>query len=205
MIMNQYELIYVTRPQLNAADLEGLNTKVAGLVEKASGQVLASEAWGRRRLAYPIAKNEHGIYTYLTFVGPAEAPTSIEKAMGMDESFMRYMTVQLGQNVDVESCRVSAEAKKAERDAIRAAEEEAARAAAEAEAEEKAAAAAARAAREAAAEADAAAAAAAAAASADEAAVEEAPAEEASEEAAEETSEEAATEEASEEPQKDAE
>lgn len=48
MIMNQYELIYVTRPQLNATDLEGLNTKVSGLIEKASGQVLASEAWGRR-------------------------------------------------------------------------------------------------------------------------------------------------------------
>jgi small subunit ribosomal protein S6 len=201
MIMNQYELIYVTRPQLNAADLEGLNTKVAGLVEKASGQVLASEAWGRRRLAYPIAKNEHGIYTYLTFVGPAGAPTSIEKAMGMDESFMRYMTVQLGQNVDVESCRVDAEAKKAERDALRAAEEEAARAAAEAEAEEKAAAEAARAAREAAAQADAAAAAAAAAASSDE----DATAEPESEDAGEAVAEEPAAEEASEETQKDAE
>lgn len=161
MIMNQYELIYVTRPQLNAVDLEGLNAKVAELVEKASGQVLASEAWGRRRLAYPIAKNEHGVYTYLNFVAPADAPVGIEKAMGMDESFMRYMTVQLGQNVDVDACRVDAETKKAQRDAVRAAEEEAARAAAEAEAEEKAAAEAARAAREAAAQADAAAAAAA--------------------------------------------
>ena len=155
MLMNQYELIYVTRPQLNAADLESVGTKVADLVEKASGQVLASEAWGRRRLAYPIAKNEHGVYTYLNFVAPAGAPEGIEKAMGMDESFLRYMTVQLGQNVDVDACRVDAEAKKAERDAARAAEEEAARAAAEA----------ARAAREAAAVADAAAAAAAAAAS----------------------------------------
>ena len=44
MLMNQYELIYVTRPQLNAADLEGVDAKVTGLVEKASGQVLASEA-----------------------------------------------------------------------------------------------------------------------------------------------------------------
>ena len=164
MLMNQYELIYVTRPQLNAADLEGVDAKVTGLVEKASGQVLASEAWGRRRLAYPIAKNEHGVYTYVNVVAPAGAPEGIEKAMGMDESFLRYMTVQLGQNVDVDACRVDAEAKKAERDAARAAEEEAARAAAEAEAEERAAAEAARAARDAAAVADAAAAAAAAAA-----------------------------------------
>ena len=186
MIMNQYELIYVTKPQLNATDLEGVNTKVTGLIEKASGQVLAFEDWGRRRLAYPIAKNEHGVYSYLNFVAPAEAPVGIEKAMGMDDSFIRYMTVQLGKSVDVDSCRVDAETKKAERDAIRAADEEAARLAAEAEAEEAAAAAAARAARVAAAEADAAAAAAVA------------PSEEAAEEvaadAAEEVVEEAAEE-----------
>jgi len=162
MIMNQYELIYVTKPQLNATDLEGANSKVAGLVEKESGLVLAFEEWGRRRLAYPIAKNEHGVYGYLNFVAPADAPLGIEKAMGMDDSFIRYMTVQLGKGVDVDSCRVAAEAKKAERDAVRAADEEAARLAAEAEAEEAAAAAAARAARAAAADADAAAAAAAA-------------------------------------------
>ncbi len=174
MILNQYELIYVAQPQLNATDLEGLSTKVTGFIEKANGQVLAFEEWGRKKLAYPIAKNEHGIFNYINFVAPADAPISIERALGLDDSFMRYITVQLDKNVDVDVARTSAEANKAERDAVRAAEEEAARAAAEAEAEEAATAAAAIAAREAAAAADAAAAEAAAAdADADPEAVEE--------------------------------
>jgi ribosomal protein S6 len=134
MIMNQYELIYVTRPTLNAEELSNLSTKVSGLIEKAKGQVLATEEWGRRRLAYPILKNEHGLYTYINFVAPADAPIGVEKSMGLDDSFMRYMTVRLGENVDVAGVRELAEARKAERDAARAAEEEAARAAAEEEA-----------------------------------------------------------------------
>ena len=158
MILNQYELIYVAQPQLNATDLEGLSTKVTGFIEKANGQVLAFEEWGRKKLAYPIAKHEHGIYNYINFVAPADAPLTIERSIRLDDSFMRYITVQLENNVDVDAARTSAEAQKAERDAVRAAEEEAARAAAEAEAEEAAAAAAAIAAREAAAAADAAAA-----------------------------------------------
>ena len=191
MILNQYELIYVAQPQLNATDLEGLSTKVAGLVEKAEGEVLAIEEWGRKRLAYPIAKNEHGVYSYVNFVAPPGAPITIERGMGLDDSFMRYITVQLSKNVDVDLARSTAEAHKAERDAVRAAEEEAARVAAEAEAEEVAAAAAAKAAKEAAAAADAAAAAAAAAASVEEAPAEaaeaapEAPADEASDAPAE--------------------
>ena len=134
MIMNQYELIYVTRPTLNADELANLSTKVSGLIEKANGQVLAAEEWGRRRLAYPIMKNEHGQYTYINFVAPADAPLGVEKSMGLDDSFMRYMTVRLGENVDVAAVRQIAETKKAERDAARAAEEEAARLAAEEEA-----------------------------------------------------------------------
>ena len=134
MIMNQYELIYVTRPTLNADDLSKLSTKVSGLIEKANGQVLAAEEWGRRRLAYPIMKNEHGLYTYINFVAPADAPLGVEKSMGLDDSFMRYMTVRLGENVNVDEVREVAESKKAERDAARAAEEEAARVAAEEEA-----------------------------------------------------------------------
>ena len=134
MIMNQYELIYITRPTLNADELAGLSSKVSGLIEKASGQVLAVEEWGRRRLAYPILKNEHGQYTYINFVAPADTPVGVEKTMGLDDSFMRYMTVRLGENIDVTACREVAEAKKAERDAARAADEEAARLAAEEEA-----------------------------------------------------------------------
>ena len=37
MLLNQYELIYVAQPQLNATDLEGLSTKVTGFIEKANG------------------------------------------------------------------------------------------------------------------------------------------------------------------------
>ena len=80
MIMNQYELIYVTRPTLNAEELANLSTKVSGLIEKAKGQVLATEEWGRRRLAYPILKNEHGLYTYINFVAPADVPLGVEKS-----------------------------------------------------------------------------------------------------------------------------
>ena len=83
MIMNQYELIYVTRPTLNADDLSKLSTKVSGLIEKANGQVLAAEEWGRRRLAYPIMKNEHGLYTYVNFVAQRMHPWVWRKAWAL--------------------------------------------------------------------------------------------------------------------------
>mgnify|MGYP001242643435 CR=1 FL=1 len=198
MLLNQYELIYVAQPQLNATDLEGLSSKVTGFIEKADGQVLAFEEWGRKKLAYPISKNEHGIFNYINFVAPADAPLTIERAIGLDDSFMRYITVQLDNNVDVDIARSTAEAKKAERDAARAAEEEAARAAAEAEAEEAAAAAAAIAARKAAEAADAAAAEAAAEAAETSEAADEGTAEDAAEDAGTDATPEAAQEDAGE-------
>lgn len=125
MIMNEYELIYVARPQLAAPELETLAEKVSGLIAKQKGEVLVTEDWGRRKMAYPIMKNEHGQYSYFNFVAPADAPIDIERLLGLDDSFLRYMTVRLGENVDVEDRRVNAEAKKKERDERRAAEAEA--------------------------------------------------------------------------------
>jgi small subunit ribosomal protein S6 len=125
MIMNEYELIYVARPQLAAPELESLSEKVSGLIAKQQGEVLVTEDWGRRKMAYPINKNEHGQYNYINFVAPAEAPIGIERLLGLDDSFLRYMTVRLGENVDVEDRRVNAEAKRKERDERRAAEAEA--------------------------------------------------------------------------------
>ena len=135
MIMNEYELIYVARPQLAAPELESLAEKVSGLIAKQQGEVLVTEDWGRRKMAYPINKNEHGLYSYINFVAPAEAPVGIERLLGLDDSFLRYMTVRLGENVDVEDRRVNAEAKKKERDERRAAEAEAIRLAERAEKE----------------------------------------------------------------------
>jgi small subunit ribosomal protein S6 len=109
MIYNEYELIYVARPGLAADAMEKLSDKVSTAITNQEGEVLVTEDWGKKRLAYPIQKHEHGHYTYVNFVGPADLPIEVERKLRIDDSAIRFMTVRLGENVDPEARKVLAE------------------------------------------------------------------------------------------------
>jgi small subunit ribosomal protein S6 len=110
MIYNEYELVYVARPELPADDLEKLSEKVQGLISGGEGgRVLVSEDWGRRKMAYQIQKHEHGHYVYINFVGGANLPLQVERKLRIDDKLLRYMTVRLGENIDPEERQVLAE------------------------------------------------------------------------------------------------
>jgi small subunit ribosomal protein S6 len=133
MIYNEYELIYVARPELVTADLEKLSKKVSTVISKQKGEILVSEDWGKKRLAYPIQKHEHGHYAYVNFVGPAELPIEVERNLRIDDSAIRFMTVRLGENVDPEDRKILAEKRQEVRAARQAQELEAEQARLEAE------------------------------------------------------------------------
>ena len=123
MIMNEYETIYVTRPDLDAAEQTRLDEKFESVISK-DGTILVKEVWGKRKLAYEIKKHTFGNYTYVNFVGPADIPTAIERSVRIEDNVIRFLTVKLEDTVDVEECRVVAEERQRKRAEKRAQEAE---------------------------------------------------------------------------------
>ena len=52
----QYELVYIASPDATEEQLTELQSLVDGIVTKANGTVDKTDVWGRRRLAYQIAR-----------------------------------------------------------------------------------------------------------------------------------------------------
>ena len=107
MILNEYETIYVTRPDLDADEQTRLDEKFESVISK-DGTILVKEEWGKRKLAYEIKKLNYGNYTYLNFVGPADIPTEIERSVRIEDNVIRFLTVKLEDTVDVEERRAVA-------------------------------------------------------------------------------------------------
>lgn len=107
MIRHEYETIYVTRPDLDEAQQARIDDKLKGIVEN-GGDLLLFEQWGKRKLAYPIRRVLQGSYQFLQYVAPAELPIELERNMNLEDSLIRYITVRLGENVDVEQSRAAA-------------------------------------------------------------------------------------------------
>ena len=89
-----YETMYILRPDIAEEEVNKHIEKYNKLLEKMGGKILDSQMRGKRRLAYPIAKNREGIYVQLSHQGDGQHIEKIEKAMRLSEDVIRYMTIK---------------------------------------------------------------------------------------------------------------
>jgi len=147
--VREYETTLIVQPEISEEGSEAVLQKLDGILESKGATRLICEDLGKRKLAYEIRKFHKGHYYILYFLDAGEAVPELERVLGMDESVLRFMTVQVDDDVtDIEArCAAAREAevaqvKRAEERATREAEDRAAREAQEAEARAEAAAAA---------------------------------------------------------------
>tara|TARA_B100001121_G_scaffold57151_1_gene50429 strand:+ start:1014 stop:1496 length:483 start_codon:yes stop_codon:yes gene_type:complete len=89
-----YETMYILRPDIAEEEVNKHIENYNKLLEKMGGKILDSQMRGKRRLAYPIAKNREGIYVQLSHQGDGQHIEKIEKAMRLSEDVIRYMTIK---------------------------------------------------------------------------------------------------------------
>ena len=86
--------MYILRPDIAEEEVNKHIENYNKLLEKMGGKILDSQMRGKRRLAYPIAKNREGIYVQLSHQGDGQHIEKIEKAMRLSEDVIRYMTIK---------------------------------------------------------------------------------------------------------------
>lgn len=92
--MNEYELVYIVSPRLSAEEGERATASVDGIIRDSGGELLSTDVWGRRRLAYPIKHHSEGIYIYSTFRVEPSATVRIESQIGLSEDVLRHMIIR---------------------------------------------------------------------------------------------------------------
>lgn len=95
---SEYELVTLFRPELEAKIAELLE-KVAKLIAKNGGKIVAEDDWGRRELAYPIEGETHAIYRVYTLELPAEAPEKISAVFNITNEIVRYLLTKIDPKV----------------------------------------------------------------------------------------------------------
>lgn len=92
--VHEYEVVYIARPTLTEDGLAALNDKFVQLVTNQSGQVQATELWGKRTLAYPINKFYEGVYILNRIAMPPQGTIELERLFRFNEDVLRYLLVR---------------------------------------------------------------------------------------------------------------
>lgn len=113
--MNQYEVAVLYHPDLEI-DLEKATSKVEKIFADNDGKVLNVDNWGKRKLAYPISKQDYAVYVFYTIEMPASNVQKTERTLNITDEVVRFLITK----PDLKAV-AKAEAQKAEK-AKRAAE-----------------------------------------------------------------------------------
>lgn len=113
--MAQYEVAVLYHPDLEV-DLTKAEERVTKIITDNSGKVTATDNWGKRKLAYPIGKQEHAIYVFYTVDIDGVNVQKIESALNITDEVIRYLITRpdLKAIAKAEAAKVE-KAKKAER------------------------------------------------------------------------------------------
>jgi small subunit ribosomal protein S6 len=105
----EYETIYILKPDIDADGAEKIGARVADVVGREAGRLTKVESWGRRRLAYDIGKQRRGVYMYLKYLGTGRVVSEIERNLRLADGVLKYQTVLLRSDVEVEGLTVADE------------------------------------------------------------------------------------------------
>ncbi len=105
----EYETIYILRPDVDPESAERVQARVAEAIVRERGTLVKVEAWGRRRLAYPLGNQRRGVYVYVKYVGGGGLVAEVERNLKLQDSVVKYMTMLMSDEVDVSLLKVDPE------------------------------------------------------------------------------------------------
>jgi small subunit ribosomal protein S6 len=92
--LTSYEILLLLDPEQAEARQDEIVARAREQVEKGGGTWQSHDAWGRRRLAYPIAKQAEGVYHLLVFDADGATLDEISRVLKIDDAVLRHMATR---------------------------------------------------------------------------------------------------------------
>src|SRR5512146_778460 len=99
----EYETTYILRPNTTNEGVAEVNSRIRGIIEGMGGKIIKVDNWGKRRLAYEVAKERKGIYLYWLYLAQPGVVEEAERNLRMLDNVIRYLTVKVDEDINVEA------------------------------------------------------------------------------------------------------
>ena len=93
--MNRYETVFIMTPVLSAEQVAETVKKYRALIASNGGKIVHEDAWGLKKLAYPIQKKTSGFYHLIEWEAEGTAVSPFETEFRRDERIMRFLTTAM--------------------------------------------------------------------------------------------------------------
>ena len=99
--VRQYELVYITPPEITEEALADLHQQVLAVVDRFGGNIEKTENWGRRKLAYEINHQREGVYILEVINGPGTMQQELDRRLRVLDVVVRHMIVRVDEDLAI--------------------------------------------------------------------------------------------------------
>ncbi len=97
--MRLYEEVFIVKPDVSEEETTAVVEQVSKIITDQGGSIDKVDNWGKRRLAYKVAKYEEGTFVILTFSAEAGTVKELERRLRVHELVIKFMTVRLDEKL----------------------------------------------------------------------------------------------------------
>jgi small subunit ribosomal protein S6 len=96
VIQNQYEIMVIVHPQADEEAVTAFNEQVGQWASAQGGELVNTNVWGRRKLAYAIEKQTEGTYVVYDLRMPSAGVAELDRNLRLHEQVVRFLVVRQG-------------------------------------------------------------------------------------------------------------
>lgn len=93
--IRDYEIVFIVDPTLSDEELGAIQNRLTELATARGAEVKRIAPWERRRLAYPIAGRQDGVYILAHVRAEPAAVREMENQLKLTETVLRHLVVRL--------------------------------------------------------------------------------------------------------------
>lgn len=93
--MRHYETIFIASPTLTDEQADELVKQYEGIIAEQGGELLKTDKWGRKKLAYEVQKFSEGYYTLFEMNAGPTLIAELERRFRNNDAVIKYMSVRL--------------------------------------------------------------------------------------------------------------
>lgn len=92
-VKNSYETVFIISTKLGEDGIAAMVEKFKNLIE-ANATIDNVDKWGKRRLAYPINKEEDGYYTLISFTSAPAFTAELDRIYNITDGVLRSLIIK---------------------------------------------------------------------------------------------------------------
>jgi small subunit ribosomal protein S6 len=96
-MIKDYESMIILKPQLTNDEAVKENENAVSVIADNGGEIIKTDIWGKRQLAYPISKQHEGHYFINYFKMDSEKVKSVQRLYNINETILRVIIIDRDQ------------------------------------------------------------------------------------------------------------